>query len=206
LILFLVATVLIFIFNFAKLEPYLNKYVDLTSIDSIVHESSLEKRFGGWGASLGMFKDHPLFGIGIGRFKQDYANYGVVYFSAWAYKQGLSSGYVPMISAHNMYLNYLAETGIPGIFLLMTIFSTIIIKGLSLIKKADSNYVFKYALLVSIVIFLGNNIFDGITFAYIKEIDKGMIFWSITAIIMSYAAIGKNQGNHFPERRRTWSL
>lgn len=199
-------SVLIFSFNYGKFDPYLIKFKGLSSFDSIRHEGSLEKRLGGWRAALAMFGDHPLTGVGIGRFNQEYANYGVVYFSEWAYRQGYLSGYVPMISAHNMYLNYLAETGIPGIFLLMTIFSTIIVKGLSLIKKADGNYVFKYALLVSIVIFLGNNILDGITFAYIKEIDKGMIFWSITAIIMSYAAIGKNQGNHFPERRRTWSL
>ncbi len=191
LILFLVAIVLIFIFNFEKLEPYLSRYKDLTSIENIAHESSLEKRYGGWRAALEMFKDHPLFGVGIGRFVKEYANYSQQYYAAYA------RGYVSMISAHNMYLNYLAETGTSGILLLVTIFSTIVIKGFSLIKKAEKNYVFKYSLLVSVFIFLGNNLFDGITFAYVKEIEKGLIFWSIVAVIMSYRVTGRNQGYNF---------
>jgi O-antigen ligase len=153
-----------------------------------------------------MFRDHPLAEVGIGRFNQEYANYGELYFSEWAYKQGYLSGYVPMISAHNIYLNYLAETGLIGVLLLLTIFSIIVIKGFSLVKKAKSSYIFKYSLLISVLSFLLAGFWGGVTFGFLKEIDQGMIFWSITAIIMSYGAMGKNQVNHFRGRGQTWVL
>ncbi|MFQ5786774.1 MAG: hypothetical protein ACE5H1_02215 [Thermodesulfobacteriota bacterium] len=104
-----------------------------------------------------------------------------------------------MISAHNLYLNYLAETGILGLLLLLTIFSTILVKGFSLIRSDRSN-VLKYSLLISVIIFLANNIIDGITFSYVKEIDKGLVFWSIAATIMSYGAVEKYQGRHLPDK------
>lgn len=189
-----VISVVIFIFNSEKLDPYLSKYKSLSSIESILHESSMETRFGGWRAAWGMFRDHPLIGVGIGRYNQEYANYARQLYAVYAH------GYVSMISAHNGYLNYLAETGILGILLLLAIFTTIAVKGFRLIRRVDNNYVFKYSLLISIAGFLVDNFVIGMTFACVKEIDKGMIFWSIVAIIMSYGAIEKNQGNHFPGR------
>ena len=194
LMLFIVMCVLIFIFNFERLDPYLSKYKTLTSFERVVHAPSMEKRYWGWKAALQMFQDHPLTGVGIGRFNQEYVNYGTLYYSAWA------DDYVPMISAHNTYLNYLAETGIPGTILLLAIFSAIVVKGFGLLKKADSNHVFMYSLLVSVFVFLINNLVSGTTFAHVKEIDKGMTFWSITAIIMSYGIIKKNQGNHLLDK------
>lgn len=191
----LIAVVLLFlIFNIEKLNPYLTKYGEISSVGSTFQVSSMLKRLEGWRAALEMFRDHPLMGVGIGRYEQEYTNYGSQYYATYV------KGYVSMISAHNLYLNYLAETGIPGILLLLTIFSAIVIKGFSLIKKTDNNYAFKYSLLISVLIFLGNNLVDGITFAYVKEIDKGMVFWSITAVIISYGVIGKNQGSHLPDR------
>ncbi|MBI3596527.1 MAG: O-antigen ligase family protein [Nitrospirae bacterium] len=187
---------LVFIFNSEKLDPYLSKYNNLRSLEDVVHTSSMEERYGGWRAALGMFRDHPLTGVGIGRFNQEYANYETLYYAPWA------SGYVSMISDHNLYLNYLAETGMPGVLLLLTILSTIVAKGIRLVKKADSDGVFKYSLLISMIVFLSNNLTDGITFAYVKEIDKGLVFWSIAAVIMSYGAMGKAQGGHVPDRGR----
>ena len=175
----------VFVFDSEKLNPYMSKYGSMTSLEDVVHASSMEKRYGGWRAALGMVKDHPFTGVGVGRFNQEYANYGVLYYSEWA------SGYVPMISAHNLYLNYLAETGIPGFVLLLTIFLTILTRGFHLIKNAGSNYVFKFSILISVLVFMANSLVDGITFAYVKEIDKGMVFWSMTAIIMSYGIIEK---------------
>ena len=96
-----------------------------------------------------------------------------------------------MISAHNMYLNYLAETGVPGFLILVTIFIAIVRRGFHLLKEGKQDYLFKFSLLISVLVFLINNLVDGITSAYVKDIDKGMVFWSITAMIMSYHTIDK---------------
>ena len=188
--------VFMLVFNLQKLASYVTKYQDLTTFEGIMDQSSLGKRYWAWNAALGMFNDHPVVGVGIGRFKQEYANYAPEYYAPYA------RGYVSQISGHNLYLTYLAETGIAGILLLITIFSSIVVKAFHLVKKADKNHVLKYSLLISVLIFLVNNLLDGITFAYVKEIDKGLVFWIITAIIMSYGAAASNKNMPSPDRAR----
>ncbi|MGD1046142.1 MAG: O-antigen ligase family protein [Bacteroidota bacterium] len=184
-LLFAVIIVLFFVFDSEMIEPYISKYEGLLSFQNVIHASSMEKRFGGWDAALNMFKDHPLTGVGIGRYIDEYPNYASQYYAAYA-KHNVS-----MISAHNMYLNYLAETGVPGFLILVTIFIAIVRRGFHLLKEGKQDYLFKFSLLISVLVFLINNLVDGITSAYVKDIDKGMVFWSITAMIMSYHTIDK---------------
>lgn len=183
--LFAVVIMLFFVFDSEIMKPYLSKYQDMVSIQDVLHASSLEKRFGGWEGALGMFNDHPLTGVGIGRYIDEYPDYASQYYAAYA------GGYVSMISAHNIFLNYLAETGMPGFLILVTIFIDIVRRGIQLLKEGKQDYSFKFSLLISVLVFLINNLFDGITFAYVKEIDKGLVFWSIAAVIISYNMVNK---------------
>ncbi|GBE05807.1 MAG TPA: O-antigen ligase family protein [Nitrospirae bacterium] len=179
----LVLALLVGAFHVKKLTPFYSKYYELTTFNSVIYAPSMEKRYGGWEAAAAMFQDRPLTGVGIGRFNQEYGNYGVLYYSPWA------RGYVPMISAHNMYINFLAETGIPGVLSLSGVLFYIILSGLGFIRRAGEKRVFAYALLLSVIMFLWNNLVSGTVFAYVKEIDKGLVFWSITAVIMSCGVI-----------------
>ncbi|PKO22471.1 MAG: hypothetical protein CVU38_09250 [Chloroflexi bacterium HGW-Chloroflexi-1] len=63
---------------------------------------SVLERLAHWQAGLGMFADHPWLGVGIG-------NYGVVYAT-----YALPHWYEPLGHAHNVYINFLAETGALG--------------------------------------------------------------------------------------------
>ncbi|MEE8575412.1 MAG: O-antigen ligase family protein [Thermodesulfobacteriota bacterium] len=189
----LVAALIVFAVNSDKMSPYLSKYRGLTSIEDIVHTSSMEKRYGGWKAALGMVKDRPVTGVGVGRFSKEYSNYGTLYYSKWA------SGYVPMISAHNFYLTFLAETGVLGLIVLVLIFLTLLRSAVRLVKNTKSYHIFKLSLLISLSIFLANNFVDGITFAYVNEIDKGAIFWTLAAVIMSFTYIEKSASKNLKE-------
>jgi len=60
------------------------------------------ERLAHWQAGIRMFNGAPWLGIGIG-------NYGVVYPSF-----ALPHWYDPLGHAHNLYINFLAETGILG--------------------------------------------------------------------------------------------
>ena len=63
---------------------------------------SVLERLAHWQAGIRMFNGAPWLGIGIG-------NYGVVYPSF-----ALPHWYDPLGHAHNLYINFLAETGILG--------------------------------------------------------------------------------------------
>jgi O-antigen ligase len=60
------------------------------------------ERLAHWQAGQRMFNDHPWLGVGIGNFGTNYAAYALPH---W---------YVSLGHAHNIFLNYLAETGVIG--------------------------------------------------------------------------------------------
>ena len=75
----------------------------LLSVFSRVDTSS-EMRIAFWESTIAMVMDHPFLGIGWGMYFMVYPEYDF-------YLQGAP---VQIVHAHNMYLNYAAEIGIPG--------------------------------------------------------------------------------------------
>ena len=60
------------------------------------------ERLAHWQAGLDMFSDHPWLGVGIGNFSAAYEKYALPH---W---------YEPLGHAHNIFINFLAETGVAG--------------------------------------------------------------------------------------------
>ena len=67
-------------------------------------DTSSEMRVAFWESTVAMIMDHPFLGIGWGMYFMVYPEYDF-------YLQGAP---VQIVHAHNMYLNYAAEIGIPG--------------------------------------------------------------------------------------------
>ncbi|WP_315451525.1 O-antigen ligase family protein [uncultured Selenomonas sp.] len=67
-------------------------------------DTSSEMRVAFWESTVAMVMDHPFLGIGWGMYFMVYPEYDF-------YLQGAP---VQIVHAHNMYLNYAAEIGIPG--------------------------------------------------------------------------------------------
>ena len=67
-------------------------------------DTSSEMRIAFWERTIAMVMDHPFLGIGWGMYFMVYPEYDF-------YLQGAP---VQIVHAHNMYLNYAAEIGIPG--------------------------------------------------------------------------------------------
>lgn len=61
------------------------------------------ERLAHWQAAIGMAQDHPLFGVGLGNYAIRYEDYHLINWEA------------PLGHAHNLYLNFLAETGVVGL-------------------------------------------------------------------------------------------
>ena len=67
-------------------------------------DTSSEMRLAFWESTIAMVMDHPFLGIGWGMYFMVYPEYDF-------YLQGAP---VQIVHAHNMYLNYAAEIGVPG--------------------------------------------------------------------------------------------
>lgn len=61
------------------------------------------ERLAHWQAAIAMAQDHPLFGVGLGNYALRYTDYHLINWEA------------PLGHAHNLYLNFLAETGVVGL-------------------------------------------------------------------------------------------
>jgi putative inorganic carbon (HCO3(-)) transporter len=64
---------------------------------------SVLERLAHWRAGWSMFEDRPWLGVGIGNYAASYSRYALPY---W---------YEPLGHAHNVFINFLAETGILGL-------------------------------------------------------------------------------------------
>jgi len=83
------------------LDPVL--YERMLSVFTKV-DTSTEMRLAFWESTWAMIQDHPFLGIGWGAFYLVYPEYDF-------YMQGAP---ILIVHAHNMYLNYAAEIGLPG--------------------------------------------------------------------------------------------
>ena len=97
-------------------------------LDAVLSGSdTVGARYDFWRAGLAMWLDHPIAGIGIGRFR----NYLLPYWQS----------YRPIIAwtPHNTYVQVLSETGAVGFILFMTLLSTVLINFRSGIKILPKN-------------------------------------------------------------------
>ena len=77
--------------------------VDMARTEITDANFAVMERVAHWQAALRMWNDHPLLGVGIGNYATAYAQYAGPYF------------YDALGHAHNVYLNFLAETGLLGL-------------------------------------------------------------------------------------------
>lgn len=76
--------------------------LDLGRVEVTDANFAVLERLGHWQAGADMFSDHPWLGVGIGNYTSAYAAYARPHF------------YGALGHAHDIYLNFLAETGIIG--------------------------------------------------------------------------------------------
>lgn len=99
--------------------PVILGLLDQGPLARFVYRGSFQSRVDYWHAALNMFKAHPLTGVGLDRFGQNYGQYA----PQIQVVQGQASD-----NAHNVFLELLATGGLmvilPYLFLLATIFVT----------------------------------------------------------------------------------
>lgn len=76
---------------------------DVRGIEFYPWNYAVVERIAHWQAAVSMAQDHPIFGVGLGNYADVYESYRLINWEE------------PLGHAHNLYLNFLAETGAVGL-------------------------------------------------------------------------------------------
>ena len=145
---------------------------------SRLYQGTLRNRFDYWNAAIGMFRDHPIFGVGIDRFGEYYRQYAV--------QNQVVQGQITD-NAHSVYLQLLATGGlilfVP--YILLVLFITFI--GFkSLIKFQGEDKLIVGGLFG---IWLGTIVVNGVT---IDNLGVGVWLW-ITGGVLIAASVSSGE-------------
>lgn len=147
------------------------------------YSTPIQARIAAWRASVGMFKDHPIFGVGLNQFELHYGKYGPLYFTGVGEDRALAG----LISAHNFYLNVLAESGIFGFVSLIYLIWCVsrACYHLIVVTKGHALRNAFMGIIVGIVAFFVFSLFGGKGFSFDNFIIPGIIFWTLVGLVVA---------------------
>ncbi|MBV9324213.1 MAG: O-antigen ligase family protein [Chloroflexi bacterium] len=140
---------------------------DVRTVEVTSDNWAVVERMAHWQAGWYMFLDHPWLGVGAGNYAQAYPAY---YVSSWV---------EPLGHAHNYYINMLAELGVVGGGLLLTLLALIYRQlGGVLVRSEAQSGTFWRAVLAGVfgglVVFCVHNLFDSL-FVHSVNIQIGVL-------------------------------
>jgi O-antigen ligase len=154
--------------------PIFLALINIGPLASKIYQGTLKNRFDYWSAALSMFKDHPIFGVGIDRFGEYYREY--------ALQNQVVQGQITD-NAHSIYLQLLATGGLVTFipYLLLVAFITYI--GISALFKAIE----QEKLLISGVlgIWLATVAINLVT---VDSLGVGVWFWITGGVLISISS------------------
>jgi O-antigen ligase len=148
--------------------------LNIGPLASKLYQGTLRNRFDYWNAAFGMFKDHPIFGVGIDRFGEYYREYAV--------QNQVVQGQITD-NAHSIYLQLLSTGGlvlcVP--YILMIVFITLI--GFKTLVKSQGDFKFKVGALLGI--WLAIIVINIVT---IDNLGVGVWFWITGGVLVAVSA------------------
>lgn len=147
----------------------------LKSVSNISTDASNKERINRWKCALRMFADKPVFGFGPGTYQFFYGPYQVrtelTRISTFSGNKG---------HAHSEYLNYMSETGLPGLLIFCGLLFFAAKTALRNIYSVDAHRTLSIALFCSLLTFVIHAFFNGFL-----EFDKIAlpVFSSMAAIV-----------------------
>ena len=122
-------------------------------------DPSINTRLLLWKTTFNMIKDKPLLGSGIGTFKMNYLDYQADFLRTNPYYIKYSG---KAAEAHNEYLQILAELGIPGFAVFLSILFVFYSLALKYLKEKHNNQdkIIVFGLLMGITSFLIHSLFS----------------------------------------------
>jgi len=145
--------------------------LNIGPLASKLYQGTLRNRFDYWNAAIGMFKDHPIFGVGIDRFGEYYREYAV--------QNQVVQGQITD-NAHSIYMQLLATGGLALFipYLLLVLFITFI--GLKSLIKSQGEDKFKIGALFGI--WLGTIALNVVT---VDNLGVGVWIWITGGVLVA---------------------
>ena len=148
--------------------------INIGPLASKLYQSTLRNRLDYWNAAIGMFKDHPIFGVGIDRFGEYYREYAV--------QNQVVQGQITD-NAHSVFLQLLATGGlmlfIP--YLLLVLFITFV--GFKSLIKFQGEDKLKVGTLFGI--WLGTIALNIVT---VDSLGVGVWFWITGGVLAAVSS------------------
>lgn len=145
--------------------------VNIGPLASKLYQGTLQNRLDYWNAALGMFKDHPTFGVGIDRFGEYYRQYAV--------QNQVIQGQITD-NAHSIYMQILATGGLVSFlpYAILVFFITII--GFRSLVRSENSQKLKVAGVFGI--WLGTITINIVT---VDNLGVGVWFWITGGVLLS---------------------
>jgi hypothetical protein len=164
--------------------------LNIGPLASKLYQGTLRNRFDYWNAAIGMFKDHPIFGVGIDRFGEYYRQYAV--------QNQVVQGQITD-NAHSIYMQLLATGGlilfIP--YLLLVVFITYL--GIKSLIHFQGEAKFKIGALLGI--WLGTIALNVVT---VDNLGVGVWFWITGGVIVAVSfSHRQNDESDQPQKEKT---
>jgi O-antigen ligase len=148
------------------------------SISNISTDDSNLERINRWQSAIRMFGEHPVFGFGPGTYQFLYAPY-----QRSSEKTLISTNAGDKGNAHSEYIGPLAESGLPGMLIMIALVVYAILTGLRVYRRAENREV--KVLSLSVVLALITYFFHG-TMNNFLDTDKASVpVWGFIAILVA---------------------
>jgi len=170
-----------------KQDSSANFIEHIQSISNITSDASNLERINRWQAAIRLYQDHPYFGWGPGTYQFVYAPY-----QRSREKTIISTNLGDQGNAHSEYLGPLAEMGMPGILIIIILFSLITYTGLRVYKRGRKEVKF-----LSLMATLGLITYftHGVLNNFLDTDKLSVPFWGFVAIIVALDVYHTNDEN-----------
>ncbi len=163
---------------------------NIQSMTNISTDASNLERINRWNSAIRMFKERPLFGWGPGTYQFLYAPY-----QESKNKTIISTSTGDMGNAHSEYIGTLAEQGVPGSLLVVSIVVVFMYCGLTTYKRAK-NKESKVLVLAATLSLLGYYV-HGILNNFLDTEKLAVPVWSCMAIITAIDCFHADKENFY---------
>ena len=170
-----------------KQDSSANFIEHIQSISNITSDASNLERINRWQAAIRLYQDHPYFGWGPGTYQFVYAPY-----QRSREKTIISTNLGDQGNAHSEYLGPLAEMGMPGILIIIILYSLITYTGLRVYKRGKKEVKF-----LSLMATLGLITYfaHGVLNNFLDTDKLSVPFWGFIAIIVALDVYHTNDEN-----------
>ncbi len=161
-----------------KQDSSANFIEHVQSISNISSDASNLERINRWQSAIRMYHERPFLGWGPGTYQFLYAP-----FQRTKEKTIISTNFGDMGNAHSEYIGPLAESGLPGMLIMIALVVSFFLTGLRVYRKSESREV----RLLSLVILLGlmTYFIHGVLNNFLDTDKASVPIWAMIAMLVS---------------------